>query len=545
MKKGSLIAPLFFLALAFACLGSRLGAVALWASAALALAIVFWAANADRGLLSSLSLPVLGYGVLVALNTLLLSPVYTPAGLYLPALLILAFLVARALGAYEGRAAALATLIAGAIIVAWGLIQFGLLGVARAQSFLETPAIYAAVINLLLVPALALVLVGRRGALPLVVVPLAAAIFAADSRGGYLALAAGLGFTAVFAIRAQLLKPRALGLALASVAAGWIIATALRTSPSLQPEAAPTTEARAESTLSRLELYALSWAAWRERPLTGTGYLSYRYTLEQGRAQVPSYGKTSETWFVHNDYLQTLQELGPIGLAAFLGLALFPPLLAYWRLPSVAIEQRPIVVAGAAAVSTMSVHALVDFPFYVPICLLLYGAWLGALDRRLETIVRNPILQWRSSPLLRVARAGALTLVVIALLRPVAAEAAAEWGLRKSAAGDGQIAAFWLGTAQRIEPKDWRYHWYAGRFWDAQAMQSGRREAAMLAAEAFDAGFEANPLEVKNLLGKISVHRRHRQLLDEPADDVTLRKWLAQALALAPMNPDVRREIAR
>ncbi|MGH8637936.1 MAG: hypothetical protein ACREUZ_12455, partial [Burkholderiales bacterium] len=217
----------------------------------------------------------------------------------------------------------------------------------------------------------------------------------------------------------------------------------------------------------------------------------------------------------------------------------------YWRLPSVAIEQRPIVVAGAAAVSTMSVHALVDFPFYVPICLLLYGAWLGALDRRLETIVRNPILQWRSSPLLRVARAGALTLVVIALLRPVAAEAAAEWGLRKSAAGDGQIAAFWLGTAQRIEPKDWRYHWYAGRFWDAQAMQSGRREAAMLAAEAFDAGFEANPLEVKNLLGKISVHRRHRQLLDEPADDVTLRKWLAQALALAPMNPDVRREIAR
>lgn len=536
-----MIAPLFFLALAFACLGSRLGAVAPWAAAVLSLAIVFWAANADRGLLSWLSLPVLGYGVLAALNTLLLSPAYTPAGLYLPALLILAFLVARALGDYEGRAAALATLIAGAIIVAWGLIQFGLLGVARAQSFLETPAIYAAVINLLLVPALALVLVGRRGALPLVVVPLAAAIFAADSRGGYLALAAGMGLAAVFTIRAQLLKPRALGLALALVAAGWILATALSASPSPRTEVASTTGARAESTLSRLELYTLSWAAWRERPLTGTGYLSYRYTLEQGRAQVPSYGQTSQTWFVHNDYLQALQELGPIGLVAFLGLTLFPPLLAYRRLPGVAIEQRPIVVAGAAAVSTMSVHALVDFPFYVPICLLLYGAWLGALDRRLE--VRDPIL--RRQPLLRIARAGALTLVAVGLLRPVAAEAAAQWGLRKSATGEGQIAAFWLGTAQRIEPKDWRYHWYAGRFWDAQAMQSGRREAAMLAAEAFDAGFEANPLEVKNLLGKISVHRRHRQLLDEPADDFTLRKWLAQALALAPLNPDVRREIAR
>ncbi|MGH9816221.1 MAG: O-antigen ligase family protein, partial [Candidatus Acidiferrales bacterium] len=336
-----------------------------------------------------------------------------------------------------------------------------------------------------------------------------------------------------------------LGLALASVAAGWIIATALRTSPSLQPEAAPTTEARAESTLSRLELYALSWAAWRERPLTGTGHLSYRYTLEQGRAHVPSYGETSETWFVHNDYLQTLQELGPIGLAAFLGLTLFPPLLAYRRLPSVAIEQRPIVVAGAAAISTMSVHALVDFPFYVPICLLLYGAWLGALDLRLQPMVRDPIRRWRSSPLLRVARAGALALVAIALLRPVAAEAAAQWGLRKSAAGDGQIAAFWLGTAQRIEPKDWRYHWYAGQFWDAQAADAGRPEAAQLAAEAYAAGFAANPLEVRNLLGKISVHRRHRQLLRNPADPDTLRQWQAQAKLLAPLNPDVQRELAR
>lgn len=540
-----MIAPLFFLALVLASLGSRLGAVAPWASAVLALAAVHWAGATRRASFSWLSLPVLGYGLLVALNTLLLSPAYTPAGLYNPALLILAFLVTRTLIDRAEKAAAFAILALGAILVAWGLFQAGVSGVSRAHALLETPATYAAIINLLLAPVLAFVLLGKRGALPLVAALLAAALFAALSRGGLLALAAGLGFTVICARRAQLLKPRGLMLALAVLAAAWIVATGLRALPLSQTDAAPDVEARAESSLSRLELYAQSWAAWRERPFTGTGYLTFRYTLEQRRARVPSYGGTSETWFVHNDYLQTLQELGPPGLLAFLGLTLFPPLLAYRRLPGLAVEQRPVVVAFAAALAAMSVHALVDFPFYVPVCLLLYGALLGALDSRLRTPASELTLEWRTSPPLRIARAGVLTLVVLTLLRPVAAEAAAGWGLRKAAAGEGQDAALWLGAAQRIEPADWRYHWYAGRFWEAQAMTTGNREAARLAADAFAAGFDANPLEVRNLLGKISVHRRLRRLLQDSADASTLQQWLAQAKALAPLNPEVQWELAR
>lgn len=540
-----MIAPLFFLALVLASFGSRLGAVAPWASAVLALAAVYWAGATRRASFSWISLPVLGYGLLIALNTLLLSPAYTPAGLYNPALLILAFLVARTLIDRAEKAAALAALILGVILAAWGLLQVGLSGVSRAHAFLETPATYAAIINLLLAPVLAFVLLGKRGALPLVAALLAAALFAALSRGGLLALAAGLGFTVICARRTQLLKPRGLMLTLAVFAAAWIIATGLRALPWSQTDAAPGVEARAESSLSRVELYAQSWAAWRERPFTGTGYLTFRYTLEQRRAQVPSYGGTSETWFVHNDYLQTLQELGPLGLLAFLGLTLFPPLLAYRRLPDLAVEQRPVVVAFAAALAAMSVHALVDFPFYVPICLLLYGALLGALDSRLRTPASEQTLEWRTSPPLRIARAGVLTLVVLTLLRPVAAEAAAGWGLRKAAAGEGQDAALWLGAAQRIEPADWRYHWYAGRFWEAQAMKTGSRGAARLAADAFAAGFDANPLEVRNLLGKISVHRRLRRLLQDPADPSTLQQWMAQAKALAPLNPEVQWELAR
>ena len=307
----------------------------------------------------------------------------------------------------------------------------------------------------------------------------------------------------------------------------------------------PGAEARAESSVARLELYALSLNAWREQPATGTGYLTFRYTLEQGRAEVPSYGAAGETWFVHNDYLQTLQELGCAGLLARAGFTVLPPLLAYRRLPGLPAPQRPAAVACSSALTAMSVHALVDFPFYVPVCLLLYGALLGAFDRGLLGTLPAKPRAWRWPRGYRAVRAGAMAIAAVVLLRPVAAEAAAEWGLRKFADGDGRRAAFWLGAAQRIDSRDWRYHWYAGQFWDAQTAQSGKREAAQFAANAYAAGFEVNPLQVNNLLGMISVHQRHRELLPAPADTDTLKAWRARAAVLAPLHPQVMRLLSQ
>lgn len=502
--------PFFFLSLAFACAGSRLGYVTPWAAAAALLGLAGWAGAAgDVSAPSRFFTAVCCYALLVAFNSLLVSPTYTPAGLYHPLLFALAYVAFRRFDGLAERRSAYAALALGAILAAWGLVQIGALGVARAHALFEAPATYAAVLNLLLVPLLALVMTGGRSTSLLAVTGLlAAAMFSADSRGGLLALAAGLGAAAILALRASVSAP-------------------------------PTAEAQAASSQSRLELYALSWSAWRERPLAGTGYLTFRYVLEQGRAKVPSYGESSETWFVHNDYLQTLQELGPLGLAALLALVGFPAWLSYRRIPVVPVERRAVALAAASALAAMGFHALVEFPFYIPVCLLLYGALLGALDRRLGEALAAP---WRPALWHPAVRTGILLVAGIVLLRPVAAEAAAEWGLRRSMAGAGRDAAFWLGTARRIEPADWRYHWYAGQFWDAQAADAGRREAARLAADAFAAGFDANPLEVRNLLGKIAVHRRHSALLDAPADRGTLQAWLAQAEALAPLHREVRRE---
>lgn len=547
-KKGSYAAPLFFLSLAFACAGSRLGNVTPWALAAAALLGAGWTGVRASHATSWLSLAGFAFPLLVVLNTLFLSPAYTPAGLYHPLLIALAFAAFRRFDDLTERRAAIAALVLGATLAAWGLAQVGPLGEARAHAVFETPATFVAATNLLLVPVLALLLTGQRGASKLAVgVLLAAALFAAGSRGGLLGLAAGLAAAAALALRAGLLQRRSLLPVLGVLAAGWILAAGLRALPwgdlvESKVEAPPTAEARAASSRSRLELYDLSWNAWLERPLTGTGYLTFRYVLEQGRAKVPSYSESLETWFVHNDYLQALQELGPLGLVALLALVGLPAWLGYRRIPGLPAERRAAALAAVSAMVAMAFHALVDFPFYIPVCLVLYGALLGSLDHRLGEAHASAAAPLKEATWFRAARTGLVVLAGIILLRPVVAEAAAEWGLSRSAAGHSQSAAFWLGAARRIEPADWRYHWYAGQFWDGQAVTSGRREAARFAAQAYAAGFEANRLEVRNLLGKISVHRRHGKLLEVPADALTRATWVAQAEALAPFNEAVRRE---
>ncbi|MGD9600102.1 MAG: O-antigen ligase family protein [Steroidobacteraceae bacterium] len=548
IRKGSFAAPLFFASFALACLGSQVGAVWPWAGSALALVVAGWCAGPQRAAgASALSLALAAYLALVVASALALSPAYTPAALYHALLLGLGFAVLRRATPAMLKAAVVAAASAVAVLAVWGLVQVGIQGAGRATAVFETPATFAAIMNLVLLPTLVGLAGGARGAWRnALAVLVAAALFSAASRGGLIAFAGALGVAAILVRRADRLRAGPLVRVSSLIAAGWFLAFLLRIlAATAATEALPGDTARAESSLSRLELYAVSLDAWRDRPLLGTGYLTFRYVLEQKRADVPSYGDSQETWFVHNDYLQSLQELGLPGFAAFLILVTLPGLLAYRRVPALPEPARIPVVASTSALASMALHALVDFPFYIPACLLLYGAQLGVVDASLRGAGEPRPSQSRSHAGYRAARAVAGTLAAIVLLRPLAAEAAAEWGLLKFSQGAGPSAARWLGAARIIEPRDWRYHWYEGRFWEAQAADSGKREAAQLAAQAYGAGFEANPLEVKNLLGMISVQSRYRSLLDAPADSATLRQWRSRARELAPLSPEVRRELDR
>ena len=65
------------------------------------------------------------------------------------------------------------------------------------------------------------------------------------------------------------------------------------------------------------------------------------------------------------------------------------------------------------------------------------------------------------------------------------------------------------------------------------------------ALREFDAGLRANPLEVRNLLGRIATYRLLGQALQRPASASQLEAWSREALAMAPLMPQVRRERER
>jgi hypothetical protein len=277
--------------------------------------------------------------------------------------------------------------------------------------------------------------------------------------------------------------------------------------------------------------------------VAGTGYLTFRYALERHRAELPSYGDENVTYFVHDDYLQLLQETGPLGLLALCSLALLPYGFARLALVRLGPEQKIHAVAAVAGLATMSVHALVDYPFYVPACLLLFGALLGALDRLLAEAGVGCLPALPALP--RAARIALLLVAAFGLAQPVAAEGAAYWGRRQLGAGRTLAAAYWLQVASRLQPSDWRYHWYLGQFWQGQAFAGGGADAMRFALREFDAGLDANPLEVRDLLGRISTYRTLGTQLARPASAAELDAWSREALAMAPLMPQARRERAR
>lgn len=546
------MAPLLFLAAAIAAaIGSVDASPALWALALGLLAILAWRQpeRLTPGI-TPIAVAVWAYALWVVASNLLISPAYTAAAPFHAAFLAGGFALGRGLDAAT-RGSACAALAAGATVLAlWALAQVAGGAESRGHAHFETPATLATVLNLALVPALAALARGPRRTLAVALAAaLAAGLFATLSRGGTLALACGLLVAFLFAGRLRLAaQPGTIWLLAAALALGWILA-------GLAPQvaqwlaagsgaSAPAHDvlgtARA-SAAARVELYALAASALDGNAGLGIGYLGFNALLEAGRQAVPSYGPDGVTYFAHNDYLQTLVELGLPGLAAFLAMIGLPFWLA-WRRRRDGVSEPLVLIAVLASLATMAAHAVVDFPFYVPLCLLLFGLLLGTADRLLAP-QRALAPRWRATA----ARlAGILVAAGIAVLlaRPVAAEVAAGYAQRSWRTADAQAAAYWFEVARRLEPRDWRYHWYAGQFWLAQAAQEGKPAAAQLAEAAFAAGFAANARQPQNLLGRISAHRRFGALLAARADARTLRGWMDQALALAPLDARVHAEQA-
>ena len=493
-------------------------------------------------------------------HTLFISESYSPAGFFHPLFLAIGFALGRRASVREGEqlwltAAALA--LAG--IVCYALVDAVRAGFAAAP--FETPAVLAALINLTLMPILVYSLWGSppppAGRLIALTIFFAGLIGAA-SRGGWIGFLVGLACALIF-FRGRLPAMRnALAVAAsASMAAGLVLfihlardflgygafgsaarglgLSALFLAPSAQ---------QADSSVSRLELYAVALEAARQYIPLGSGYLSFAQVLEAGRDRVPSFGSEDVTFFVHNDYLQTLLELGLPGLCALLALVLVPLALLFRRRDRLQPADALLCGACASGLATMMFHASVDFPFYIPICLAMFGLALGVLDGclasagigRIDGVPRPGALSRALVSARRVSFATGLALLLV----PLAAERSLAYGNARWRDGLGEEAAYGFELARRLQPSDWRYAWFAGQFWAAQAAATRNPKAVALADASFAGGYASNRLEVRNLLGRIELRLSTPQLLAQAGALAELDAWSVKALALAPRNPLAR-----
>jgi hypothetical protein len=105
----------------------------------------------------------------------------------------------------------------------------------------------------------------------------------------------------------------------------------------------------------RYDLWVLAWENARDHPWLGSGAGTYgRYFLKHEPADV------SFVRDAHGLYIETLSELGPLGLA-LLVTALGIPLVVATRM-----RRNPIVPAAAGAYTAFLVHAIVDWDWEVP-----------------------------------------------------------------------------------------------------------------------------------------------------------------------------------
>lgn len=543
--KGALLAPLVFLGGCLTAAGSLVASPSLWFAALTAVTVAI-ACDSERRATAVTPLAVASwlYAGWAIVNDLL-NVAYTPAGILQPAFLVVGFTLGRTAGEAIRHRISRVLLSGTAIFAIWALWQSAI-GEGRGHAYFETPNTLATLLNLTLAPALFMIAHGRgRGWISVFAIVASAGLVATLSRGGFISLAAGLlGTTLFFGVR-----PQRVGLAYlcAVLVCGTLIGASALSAPrwlaadgsSTPVQLSDVAATFGKSATSRVELYRLALSNLGDAPWLGTGYLAFQSLLESHRAEVPSYDAENITYFVHDDYLQTLMELGIPGALFLVALVLLP----FWETKRARAtgEERLHLFAALAGLATMAIHAFGDFPFYVPICLLVFGLLLGEVDSRVAPEAAKPII-WRR-PATRLSAFALALLLAFLYVRPPLAELAAWYGDYSWREGKSERAAYGLELARRLQPRDWRYDWYAGQFWYAQAL-AGNVRAANLADGAFAAAVTRNPHEPRPLLARLATQMRFAASLEHPQPPAVLRSWADEALALAPLNPGVRRDYA-
>lgn len=303
-----------------------------------------------------------------------------------------------------------------------------------------------------IVLAIALAARLRRPLLAAPVLALAPVLYFTYSRGAWLALAAG-AIAAVAVSRPRMPRPVLVAVAVAvlgAVTLGLVRVGGPAGFVRKFSGAAPTVEADENRRLftlagsSRAQYWHVAWETYEENPWLGSGAGSFqRRWLRSRPAPLPVLD-------AHSLYLETLAELGPLGLA-LLALGLVLPGVA-----AVASRDEPLVPAAFGGYVAFAVHAAQDWDWELPAVTL---AGIGCGVALLALTAREPRRSFtRGERAAAVAATVALALVAAAAVAGNAAVATARSALE---ADEADRAVRNARRAQRLvpwSPEPWRLH---------------------------------------------------------------------------------------
>lgn len=211
---------------------------------------------------------------------------------------------------------------------------------------------------------------------------------ASGSRGGIIALLAGLLVWVVLLAQRSHSRTRWLPIGIFLVA----VAAVILFSGDLVFRRLAEAKTDLTERYPKTEIWHQSFLLFLKFPLLGTGWGSFVTAFNHFKG----FGGDSTFWHVENDYLQLLVETGLAGAAvyaAFLGRLVWFAGKPAWDL-SFRVAEPELYFGAVAALAAFAVHALFEFVFQVTATALLAAALAGFLcgwrDSRLQPTVAPP-----------------------------------------------------------------------------------------------------------------------------------------------------------
>jgi len=554
--------PSFFIlpALFFALLISSIEGFIFWWAGLVCLIITLVIGFPRSFSWNPLSIAVVLYIAFLLINIFILSPAFTAKGLYFVCYLAAGFFIFSRLTQDQIKPVFKLTTVVFILLAIWAIFQYttgtGYLARAwpRVNTIFYTPNTFAAALNLVLLPLIAIFLFDKNKRLALISALLLFGILLfTQSRGGLLAFIvaiAVLWITGVIFREYQADKQLWLKLI-----AGFIVVFLIFSLSELVRKSGKYTGIvegmtsitrlgnEVTSGTERLKIYDIAWQRIKEKPLFGHGYNHFQYYQLSDQ---PLSRKGIITKFVHNDYLQIWMETGIVGLLLlFTVIALF--YLTLFKYIQTSGQQKVLAVSLLAGMTAYFTHAMVDFVMYPPVLLLMFGAYLGVTNSMLTNTGNNKQilkLDWIEKIGLRLSVVRiALGLFLIAWLsQPAIAQLAFDQAKRDVSRLDIESALKYFELARRFAPYEPVYYSAEADIWYHAALVTKDPDPARRADDLLARGTEVNPHEVGNLFLRALLHREVPELLPDAASMDTVLSWLEYVMEWHPHDNRVQVE---